>query len=169
MDSKALMVAVAAALFGTTLVFAHSFEVGDLAVGHPWARPTAPGATIGAGYLTVTNNGAEADRLIGGSSTAAARVELHTMSMDEGVMKMRAVEGFEIAPGETLTLAPGGNHLMLMDLAGPLVEGASVPATLTFEKAGTVDVELMIEKMPSEGPGSSGEHSGHGGMDHGGH
>jgi copper(I)-binding protein len=125
---------------------AHEYNVGPLHSGHPWARATPKGATVGGGYLSVTNNGKETDRFIGGESPVATSFELHKMTMDHGVMKMRPVNGgIAIAPGETVTLTPGGLHVMLVGLKEPLKQGTRVPATLDFAKAGKVQVEFVVE------------------------
>ena len=141
---------------------AHGYTVGDLKIGHPWARTTLPSQPAGGAFLKVTNQGAQADRLIGASSPVAERVELHTMKMEGDVMRMREVPAIELPAGQTVTLAPGGLHLMLIGLKGPLKVGESVPATLRFERAGTVTVDLKIE--PVSGPASTHAtgHDGHG-------
>lgn len=125
---------------------------GSLMVEQAWSRPTPPGLDIGVGYLTVTNGGSAPERLIGAETPVAGRVELHTHVMEGDVMRMRPVEAYDIPPGGTLTLAPGGDHLMLMELKAPLALGDSVPLTLVFEKAGRVAVELKVEK-PSKPAG----------------
>jgi periplasmic copper chaperone A len=130
------------------LAFAHDYKVGTLAIGHPWARATAPTAPAGGGFLTITNTGTAPDRLIAARSPAADMVQLHEMKMDGSVMRMRELEhGLEIPAGATVTLAPGGFHLMMMGLKGPLKEHTRVPVTLVFEKAGSIDVELAVEGM----------------------
>jgi copper(I)-binding protein len=125
---------------------AHDYTVGTLKIGHPWARATPKGASVGAGYLSITNTGTTADRLLGGATDAASRFEVHEMTMDNGVMKMRPLaNGLIIAPGKTVTLAPGGYHVMFVGLKRPLVKGEHLDATLRFEKAGTVKVYLLVE------------------------
>ncbi len=141
--------------------FAHSFKLGALEIGHPWARETPAGAKTGAGYLTVRNTGAQPDRLIAVSTPGAATVEIHEGFTENGVAKMREVEGIEIPAGGEAKLAPGGFHLMLIDLKEGLAEGMSVPATLTFEKAGTVEVELAVENMAYGRSGKSDAKSDH--------
>jgi periplasmic copper chaperone A len=132
--------------------------VGDLAIEAPWSRATPGGAKVAAGYLKVTNRGSAPDRLIGGSFAAAGRVELHESRTENGVMRMRALERMEIAPGATLELQPGGDHLMLLDLARPLKEGERVKGTLVFERAGTVEVTFAVQGLAARG---SGEHHHH--------
>jgi copper(I)-binding protein len=127
---------------------AHEYTVGSLHIGHPWSRATPKGAAIGAGYLKITNNGTAPDRLLGGSSEAAKSFELHVMSMENGVMKMRPVEGgIEIKPGETVEFKPESYHVMFVGLKEPLVQGHRVKATLDFEKAGKVAVEFVVESI----------------------
>ena len=135
----------AAVVFISSMAVAEIYSAGGLQIGNPWARATPKGATVGAGYLTITNKGTEADRLIGGSAAAAARFEVHTTVMEKGVAKMRQVTGLEIKPGETVELAPGGMHVMLMGLKQPLRQGQSVKGTLVFEKAGTVAIEFTVQ------------------------
>lgn len=138
----------ALALFLGLSAQAHEYNLGSLHIGHPWSRATPKGATIGVGYLKVTNNGSAADRLIGGSTDAAVRFELHSMTMDNGVMKMRPVAGgIEIKPGETVELKPEGYHVMFAGLKEPLVQGRRVKATLEFEKAGKVEVEFVVDAI----------------------
>lgn len=142
-----LSTASALALVGLS-AHAHDYKLGALEIGHPWARATAPTAPSGGGFLKVTNTGTAADRLISASSPAAAQAQIHEMKMDGNVMRMREVEsGLEIPAGATVTLAPGGFHIMMMGLKAPLKQGATVPLTLVFEKAGKIDVELSVEAM----------------------
>lgn len=132
---------------------AHDFKVGDIEIEHPWSRATPPGAKTGAGYLGLTNEGSTADRLVGASSPAAPKVEVHKMSVEGGIMKMSPVAGgIEIPAGGNVMLAPGGYHLMLMGLAKPFVQGEKVPVTLTFEKAGDVTVQLKVDSIGAEEP-----------------
>jgi len=131
-------------------------RVGALAIEQPWSRATPAGASVGGGYLRVTNNGQEADRLIGGSFPGASRVEVHEMAMDGDIMRMKPVQGgLEIKPGATLELKPGAGHLMFMDLKEPLKEGQSVKGTLVFEKAGTVEVEFAVRGMGGAAPAAN--------------
>ena len=140
---------------------AHEVEAGELEIEHPWARPTVSVQKTGAAYLVVRNHGATADRLLGASTPEAERVELHgsTVSAD-GVASMREQEGAEVPAGGELKLAPGGLHLMLVNLKGRLFEGTTIPMTLVFERAGEVPVEVMVERNSSAGP-DHGEGPGH--------
>lgn len=127
---------------------APAITLGALRIEAPWLRATPGGAKVAGGYLRVTNTGTEPDRLVSASSPVAARGEMHEMSNENGVMKMREVEGgIAVAPGATVELKPGGFHLMLMDLRAPLKEGESAAVTLVFEKAGRVEVTFPVAGM----------------------
>lgn len=135
---------------------AADYDVGSIHITQPWARATPKGASAGAGYLTVTNNGTAADRLTCAGSDAAAQCQIHTMSMENGVMKMRPVEGgLEIKPGETVTFAPSSFHVMFVDLKHPLEQGQTVKATLRFNTAGAVDVAYPIAAIGATAPGAA--------------
>lgn len=123
-----------------------AIKVGNLVFTDAFTRATLPGAKVGGGYISITNEAKEADRLIGGSSPVAARVEVHEMKMDGEVMKMRKLaDGVKIPAGGTIELAPGGMHLMLLEIKQPLKQGEDVPVTLEFEKAGKVELKLHVE------------------------
>jgi len=142
----------AAFLLAPALASAHEFKLGDLEIGHPWSRATPPGAKVAGGYFTVANHGGAPDRLVSVTSDIAAKAEVHEMAVKDGVMTMRpVVGGLEIPAGGKLELKPGGYHLMLMDLKHPAREGESFPATLTFEKAGSVTVDFQVEGMSGAG------------------
>jgi periplasmic copper chaperone A len=133
---------------------AEDVKAGDLVITQAWSRATPNGAKIGAGYLTIENKGTTADKLIGVNGDIAGKIELHEMSMNNGVMKMRPVDGgLTIDPGKTVKLAPNGYHLMIMDLKNPLKQGDKVPVTLSFEKAGKVAVTLDVQGIGAQGPG----------------
>ena len=142
---------------------AQEVKAGDLVITQAWSRATPGGAKIAGGYLTIENKGAAPDRLTGGSADVSARVEVHEMAMNNGVMTMRSLDkGLAIEPGKTVKLAPGGYHLMLMDLKGPLKQGDKVPVTLEFEKAGKVTLSLDVQGVGAQAPAH--DHSGHSGM-----
>ena len=147
---------------------AHDYKVGDLVIDHPWSRATPGGADVGVGYITVVNKGDAPDRLIGGSTPVAENVEVHSMTMEGDMMKMRKLDGLEVPAGGSVTLKPGGYHLMLIGLKKPLEEGKPFTATLNFEKAGKVDVEFKVEGIgaPAMKHMDHGD-MGHGDMDHG--
>ncbi len=140
----------------TTAALAHGYASGDLAIEHPYAIATPPGATTGGAYLKeIDNHGADAETLVGASSPIADRVEIHDMSMDGNVMRMRQVPSIAIAPGKPVTMAPGGGyHLMLIGLHRPLAVGDQVPLTLQFQHAGKVDVMLHVQQSRRDGDGS---------------
>jgi copper(I)-binding protein len=134
-------------------VQAEDVKAGDIVITQAWSRATPGGAKVGGGYLTIENKGTAPDRLIGGSADIAPKVQVHEMSMNNGVMTMRPVEGgLVIEPGKTVKLSPGGFHLMLLDLKGPLKQGDKLPITLEFEKAGKVSIVLDVESIGAMGP-----------------
>lgn len=144
-------------------------QVGDLVVTQPWSRATPSGAKVASGYLTIENKGTSPDRLLGGSSDTAAKVDVHEMATKDGVMTMRQLdEGLPIAPGATVTLAPNGYHLMLTNIARPLKQGDTVTVTLEFEKAGKKVVTFSVLGIGAKGPEKSPESPGPSGqaMDH---
>ncbi|TCK29039.1 hypothetical protein EV667_3057 [Ancylobacter aquaticus] len=159
-----VIVAAALGLFAIQPAFAHEYKIGNLEIEHPWARMTPAGAKVGGGYLAIANEGKEADRLVSATAEIAGHVEIHEMSVKDGIMTMRMLpDGIDIPADGEAKLAPGGFHLMLMDLKQPLKEGESFKGTLTFAKAGTVNVSFKIEGMG--GPKGS-EASGHDGHSH---
>src|ERR1700751_3196844 len=128
----ATLFAIAAVLF-TTSARAEDVKAGDLVISQAWTRATPGGAKTGGGFVTIENKGTAPDKLIGASADGAGKIEVHEMVMNEGVMKMRPVErGLVIDPGKTVKLAPGGLHLMMMDLKKPLKQGDKMPVTLEF-------------------------------------
>jgi copper(I)-binding protein len=129
-----------------------TFRLGDLTVTSPWTRATPGGAKIAGGYLKITNNGRTPDRFVGVKSESTDHIEIHEMSMSDGVMKMRPLpSGLEIRPGETVELKSGGYHLMFMDLKQPLKQGDTFKATLQFEKAGSLDVNFNVNALGATG------------------
>lgn len=128
----------------------------------PWARATAGAARAGAAYMTLVNHGHETDRLIGAKSDLAARTEIHTHLMDNGVMKMRKVDGIDVAPGTPTVLQPGGLHVMFMGLKAPFKEGQQLPLTLVFEKAGDVPVTFTVQGVGARQPDHNHDHTTHG-------
>jgi copper(I)-binding protein len=150
-----LLAAAICLLAGSAM--AEDAKIGALEIIHPWARATPKGASIGAAYATIKNTGSVPDRLVGGTMVGATSVEVHEMTMDGSVMRMRELKGgLEIKPGETAILKPGGIHLMLLDLKAPLERGRPVKGTLVFERAGTVDVQYDVEAVGATSPGHSG-------------
>ena len=143
---------------------AQEFKAGDITVDKAWTRATPKGAGAGAGYLTIHNNGATPDRLTGGSADFAA-VEIHEMKTENGVMQMRELkDGLNIPAHGTVRLAPGGYHIMFTGLKRPLVEGEVAKTTLTFERAGSVEVDFAVEGVGAAGPAPAAATPGMGGM-----
>ncbi|MEM6900812.1 MAG: copper chaperone PCu(A)C [Pseudomonadota bacterium] len=152
--------AVLAALpFGAV---AHEFAAAEMKIDHPWARPTVTVRQPAAVFFHLDNKGDTDDRLLGATvpEDVAGSAEIHTTLNDEGVLRMRPLaNGISIPAGEEVPVAPGGHHIMLFDLAEPLSEGMRFPVTLTFEQAGEVEVEVIVEN-PADG--SEGvDHSAH--------
>jgi hypothetical protein len=140
---------------------ADEVKAGDLVITQAWSRATPGGAKVGGGYLTIENRGSTPDRLIGGSADVASKVQVHEMSMNNGVMTMRPVEGgLTIDPGKTVKLAPSGYHLMIMDLKSQLKQGDKIPVALEFEKAGKVSIVLNVEGIGAMGPAAADPSSG---------
>jgi hypothetical protein len=141
---------------------AQDYTVGPLVIDRPWTRATPKNAPVAGGYLKITNTGTAPDRLTGGSVEVAKRFEIHEMSMDGGVMKMRELkDGLAIAPGATVELKPGSYHIMMMNLSRPLSKGDRVKGSLTFEKAGKVDVEFTVEALGGSPGGAKAKEHGH--------
>ncbi|WP_232478700.1 copper chaperone PCu(A)C [Roseomonas rosulenta] len=131
---------------------AHDYAAGDMAILHPWTRAAGANGN-GAGFLGLRNGGAQPDRLISAATPIARAVELHSMERDGDVMRMRPVRDIQVAPGQTVELRPGGFHIMLIGLTAPMQQGARVPLTLRFERAGEVQVELAVEAAGARGTG----------------
>ena len=161
---RTLALACGLAFLTTGAAFAHGYELGALKIGHPWSRATPKSAPVGGGFLTITNTGTTADRLVSVSADVSQKVEIHEMAIVDGVMRMRALDGGLAVPaGGEVALKPGGYHVMFIGLKAPLEAGTSFKGRLTFEKAGTVDVEFQVESMAAKVP----DHSGTMPMDHG--
>jgi len=152
---RLLRAALAATILIVTPAFAHNGVIhhGELNISLPFTRATLPNAPVGGGFLTIENTGTEADRLVSVSSDVAGDTQIHEMAMQGEVMKMRQLtEGLEIPAGETVVLAPGGFHIMFLGLKQAFVEGETVAVTLTFEKAGAVDVLLPVGAAAADMP-----------------
>jgi periplasmic copper chaperone A len=156
MTTLCSVAAIATLALATAPAHAADYDVGSIHISQPWARATPKGASSGADYMTITNSGSDVDRVNCVSSDASAQCQMHTMTMEDGVMKMRPVEGgLEIKPGETVTLKPGGYHVMLLNLSHPLEQGNTLKVTLKFDKAGTVDIESPIAAIGAPVPGAA--------------
>jgi copper(I)-binding protein len=145
-------------LLGATLAIialpavAHDYTAGDVAIGHPWTRAAGANGN-GAAFMQLRNTGAQPDRLISASTPAARTVELHTMTRDGDVMRMRPVQDIPVPAGGAVALQPGGFHIMMIGLTAPMNQGSRVPLTLRFERAGEVQVELAVEAAGARGSG----------------
>ena len=155
---KALLLSLGLILMAAAAASAHDYKAGAITIDHPWAKASIGQAKAGAAYLVLVNGGDAADRLVAVKADVSELVELHTHTMEDGVMRMRAVPAIDVPAGATTELKPGGLHIMLLNLKAPLVEGESFPATLVFENAGEVVVEVAIEAAV----GGQHGHSGHG-------
>lgn len=163
MGRVGLLIAAIFVLSAVTSSQAEDVAVGNIKISAAWVRATPKGAPVGGGYMTITNIGSVPDRLVGGTSSVSGRFEIHEMSMDNGIMKMRPVAGgVEIKPGQTVKFEPAGYHLMFVGLKEPFVRGKPVEATLQFEKAGKVVVDFMVEGIGAQTGGASMSH----GMQH---
>ena len=172
MKSPIAAAALLAAMFGfSTAVYGHSHKMkhgnhgahtmGGVKVTSAWARATPGKAKNGAAYVTIANDGQHKDRLVAVKGSAAKKIEIHTHLMENGIMRMRRIEGVDVPAGGTVTFKPGGLHLMLMGLVEPLKKGGSLTLTLIFKKAGEVAATVRILSV-----GAMGAKGGHG---HGGH
>lgn len=132
---------------------AHGYKLGELEIEHPWTRATS--SANGVAYLVVDNKGKQDDKLIAATTSIADMSMLHTNYMDGDVMKMRMVDSIPVPAGGKAELKPTGYHIMLMGLKAPLKEGDFVPLTLTFEKAGKIDVQLKVEAAGAAEPAHS--------------
>ncbi|MBL8577293.1 MAG: copper chaperone PCu(A)C [Mesorhizobium sp.] len=150
MGAKSLKCAgllIAGILTWTVPSTAHDHKAGSIEIEHPWSRATPPGAPVAGGYLEIRNVGNEADRLVSASSDLAASTELHESTMQDGMMRMRPMAGpLEIPAGQTVKIGDG-NHIMFVKPARSLRKGETFKATLTFEKAGAVDIEFLVQGM----------------------
>ena len=151
MRSFSIKIATLVALtltIGAIVSIAKSSDAPTATIGveNAWVRPTIATGKTTAGYATLTNMSQEPDRLIAVKTDQAAMVQMHITTMTDGIMRMRRQDGLDIPPGGTITLAPGGAHLMIMGLSSPLQPGDKVTLTFTFEKAGDITLDVPVEK-----------------------
>ena len=145
---KKLLIAAAVLCTLAAHATAETVTIGNLKIDSPTLRATAPGANVGAGYLSITNMGTATERLTGGDASFAGKVEIHEMKMENQVMRMKHLaDGLEIPAGKTAILAPGGNHVMFMQLKEPLMEGENQPVSLIFENAGKIDLNFEVKSI----------------------
>ena len=136
------------AMLSMQSISADEYRLGHLQITDPYTRTTPPMAAVAGGFMTVTNNGTESDTFLGGRAGFVEAVEIHEMSMADGIMKMRRLEnGLQIAPNETVELKPGGYHLMLIKPSEPMKEGDKHKITLSFKQAGDIEVELEVKDI----------------------
>lgn len=122
------------------------YRIGQLKIENPYARATVPGQKAAGGFMKIENKGT-ADQLIAASSPVAGEMQLHTMTMDGNVMKMREVKAIDVPANGTVELKPGGLHLMFMDIKSPLKAGEAVPVKLKFQKAGEVEIKVPVREI----------------------
>lgn len=139
--------------------WAHDYKAGDIEIDNVWARATAPGQSIGGGYLEIENEGKTADRLLSVQSDVAESVEMHETQTSNGVSSMRGVPSVDIPAGGELKFAPGSYHIMFVKLKAPLKDGTEFPATLNFEKAGAVQIKFKVKPITYKGSEGSGSGS----------
>lgn len=146
------IVFAASLAFGAAIAFthanAHEIRFGNLVIHHPWSRQTPAGAKAAAGFMTITNTGQQDDRLIGATAEISAIAQIHEMKMEGDVMKMAELpDGLVIPAGGSVELRPKSLHIMFMGLKGPAKEGETFAGTLTFEKAGTIEIDYEVKGM----------------------
>lgn len=144
-----------------TSAMANDYKAGSLEIMSPWSRATPKGASTAIGYMTIKNNGTASDRLIGGSINVADGFQLHSMTMENGVAKMREFKGVDIKPGQTIEFKPGGSHVMFVNLKHPLSKGEPVNGTLVFEQADKVQIEYSVEGIGAQSGPQEMEHMRH--------
>lgn len=142
---------IAALLSPSLFANAHDYSVGNLHIEHPWSRAMPPVAPTAAAYFVVHNKGSDADRLLSASTPMAGKAELHEHIHADGLMKMQQVQNVEIPAGGEVKFEPMGYHVMLFNLKQQAKDGERFPLTLTFEKAGAVEVEIAVHKDAPEG------------------
>jgi periplasmic copper chaperone A len=145
---RSTVASLALALAGMA-AFAHEFKLGDITIGHPYSRTTAPGQSTGGAYLRLENRGA-ADKLVSASAPVAQGIEMHEMRMSGDMMQMREVGAIDLPSNKPVVLHPGGLHLMLVGLKAPLKKGDKFPLTLRFQNAGEVTVDVVVETPSAE-------------------
>ena len=154
MTKLAWTVVLIAVMQANSLGSAFADGSGAIQVCRPWAWASLKGARTGAAYVTIINRASASDRLVSVKSPTARRVEIHLHSMSGNVMQHRIMELIDVPSGQTVTLVPGGLHVMLFDLTAPLKTGAKFPLILKFEQAGSVAVEVVVQPFRSLGPES---------------
>jgi copper(I)-binding protein len=159
--TKFMAIAAAMVLSAGILTVANAQTAGDVTVSDAWIRASAPKQMNGAGYATIQNKSAQADRLISATADVAMRVELHTVITEKGVAQMRQVTGIDVPANGTASLQPGGFHVMFVKLNQPFEQGKTVPIKFTFERAGEVIVNFEVKPITYNPKGGSTGHGGH--------
>ena len=144
------LIAISAIAFAQHDKKEQEYRVGQLKIENPYARSTVPGQKAAGGFMKIENKGA-VDQLVSASSPVAGEMQLHSMSMDGNVMKMREVKTIEVPANGSVELKPGGLHLMFMDIKAPLKAGESVPVKLKFQKAGEVEIKVPVRDISGSG------------------
>lgn len=159
--SRLALAATVLALHGTAL--ASDYKIRDIEIDDVWVRATAPGQTAGGGYMEIENNGTAADQLVGIKSPAADNVSIHQTVTANGVSTMREVDGGVAVPAKgEVKFTPGGYHIMFEKLKAPFKEGMEIPATLTFQQAGDIEIKFKVKPLTYKAPAMGG-HMNHGG------
>jgi copper(I)-binding protein len=130
---------------------ARAQQAGTVTVSAPWTRAAGAGGT-GAGFMTLRNTGSAPDRIVAVRSPAARAAELHTHIREGDVMRMRPVAAIDLPAGQEVRLQPGGQHIMLVQLTGPLRQGERVLVTLVLERGGEIEVQLPVESAGARAP-----------------
>lgn len=144
----------------STRAEAHEYSAGSLTIEHPTISPPPAGRTTTAGYVTLVNESDAPDRLLSVSSPAAERIEMHeTRAGEGGMVSMAAIQGGVAIPAHgQVAFATGGLHLMVIGLRRPLAQGDALPLTLTFERAGAIEITAAVERPHTR---DAVQHSGH--------
>ncbi len=168
MPIRTLLAAIVLGLLVAVPAMSHEEKAGELTISHPWSRATAPTQKAGAVFMTIHNAGTQADRLVGARSDDAELVQIHGHIRDGEMIRMRPVDGVVVPAGGSAELKPGGFHVMLIGLKGPLFEETTIPLILEFERAGEVSIEAVVESAAARSS-SGGDKMNDGKMDHGAH
>jgi len=148
---KQTLIVLVTVLLGIGAAWAHEYKLGDLEVVHPWARATLKGSDVADGFMKIVNHGSTPDKLLSVSVEFAKSSQIHDMKMDGDVMKMVELkEGLEIPAGATVELKPKSMHVMFIGVTGDLIPDEMVEGELTFEKAGKLKIEFMVEPAGSD-------------------
>lgn len=150
-------VAGLAALGALALLHPAAAQPAGITIEQPWARAALQGGTGGA-FLTIRNTGAQPDRLVSAATPLARATEIHETVRDGDISRMRPVPGLDVPPGGHVTLQPGGAHVMMVGLSQALRPGTTIPLTLTFERAGVVQVQVAVQAAGASAPGAAHHH-----------